>query len=517
MTKNNKNGYFILFFILYILILFLMATLESGVDGANITSVGDAFWYSIATLTTVGYGDYYPVTIPGRMLGLIFMVMSVGFFGFMLSVFVSKFSGQIAPRFVMNVTRKKNWYIFVNVGENSLFLADSIMESDKDAIVIFCGKRTKEALDHPSGNAAVFAEMSLEDVLKRRPKNCRCRVLSMGNEGYVNYQKALQCNNVGIEIYCESPMHMDNNPANVHIFNKYSCLARYVWAEYPLLDTEAKTVIIGCDKYGSELIEQALLVNVDSILGNREYHIFGNVKEFQSLHTELATCFGINYDAKDKDDLYFYEDSPLDHKNILSDAGRIIICMDDDEDNLRLYNEICRYVSTSGKIFVREKSGIRLSTNNVVFIGSNKETLSYEVIIKDKHTAKAKEMHDNYCKNNPDRCVKWEELSDFTRRSNIAVADHIATKTRILLEDEITSIDDERLKRARDVYEKTKVSKADMYRRIEHERWMRFHILDNWKYAKDRDDSRRLHNMIIEYDKLSEEEKAKDDYGWEIL
>ncbi|TCJ12340.1 ion transporter [Parasulfuritortus cantonensis] len=48
---------------------------------ANIRSAGDALWWSITTLTTVGYGDLYPVTGGGRVLAAAVMVAGVGLFG----------------------------------------------------------------------------------------------------------------------------------------------------------------------------------------------------------------------------------------------------------------------------------------------------------------------------------------------------------------------------------------------------------------------------------------------------
>jgi voltage-gated potassium channel Kch len=43
----------------------------------NITSLGDAFWWSIVTVTTVGYGDVSPVTAEGRPIAIVLMVVAV--------------------------------------------------------------------------------------------------------------------------------------------------------------------------------------------------------------------------------------------------------------------------------------------------------------------------------------------------------------------------------------------------------------------------------------------------------
>ena len=53
---------------------------EHGNPSANITNLGDAFWWAIVTITTVGYGDYYPVTAVGRAIAVIVMFSGIGIF-----------------------------------------------------------------------------------------------------------------------------------------------------------------------------------------------------------------------------------------------------------------------------------------------------------------------------------------------------------------------------------------------------------------------------------------------------
>lgn len=54
---------------------------ERGAEGANITSFGDALWWALASVTTVGYGDRFPVTEEGRYIATFLLVVGIGLFG----------------------------------------------------------------------------------------------------------------------------------------------------------------------------------------------------------------------------------------------------------------------------------------------------------------------------------------------------------------------------------------------------------------------------------------------------
>jgi voltage-gated potassium channel len=67
----------------------LVLLFESRSTDANITTGGDALWWAVVTITTVGYGDKFPVTGLGRLTGVFVMFAGVGIIGALASILAS--------------------------------------------------------------------------------------------------------------------------------------------------------------------------------------------------------------------------------------------------------------------------------------------------------------------------------------------------------------------------------------------------------------------------------------------
>ncbi len=83
--ENRAQSAFITLVLLIFLVLefgaMAIVQIEAVSPGGNISTAWDGLWYTFVTITTVGYGDRYPVTNTGRLLGMVTMLAGVALFG----------------------------------------------------------------------------------------------------------------------------------------------------------------------------------------------------------------------------------------------------------------------------------------------------------------------------------------------------------------------------------------------------------------------------------------------------
>lgn len=124
MFRNKVRGTFSLVFSVSIILVIFGALailqLEKGAEGANIQDPVDALWWAFVTVTTVGYGDYYPVTLEGRIVAAILMMAGVGMFG--------TFTGFVASWFLEDDKEKQDKHVATNMSNDISELKDEIGE-----------------------------------------------------------------------------------------------------------------------------------------------------------------------------------------------------------------------------------------------------------------------------------------------------------------------------------------------------------------------------------------------------
>lgn len=91
--RNPTAGAFAVTSVLAVSTIFMSAFLvleaECNAAGAKILNAGDALWWAVTTVTTVGYGDVYPVTTAGRYVGVVTMFVGIAVAGSLTATMAS--------------------------------------------------------------------------------------------------------------------------------------------------------------------------------------------------------------------------------------------------------------------------------------------------------------------------------------------------------------------------------------------------------------------------------------------
>jgi voltage-gated potassium channel len=88
--KRHKLGYTLLIAMVVVVGSgLLVATIEEASPDRNIRSFPDGLWWAVTTVTTVGYGDRFPVTPIGRAIGAGVMILGIGLFGLLAASLAS--------------------------------------------------------------------------------------------------------------------------------------------------------------------------------------------------------------------------------------------------------------------------------------------------------------------------------------------------------------------------------------------------------------------------------------------
>ncbi|GHF85163.1 ion channel [Thalassotalea marina] len=111
---KNYNSLFLLIItvvVLYAIIAVLAIPLhqvESATSISNIKTYKDAFWTLQMSASTIGFGDFYPVTLEGRIIVAAMFYIGVGMVGFVGAQFVNKFVGFSDTNVKNRELRKQN-------------------------------------------------------------------------------------------------------------------------------------------------------------------------------------------------------------------------------------------------------------------------------------------------------------------------------------------------------------------------------------------------------------------------
>ena len=151
---------------------------EHKLPGANITTLGDALWWSVITITTVGYGDYTPISAIGRIIGVIVMFAGIGIAVTLVTIIsqnrVQRMEARLRPK----------------TGEKTRVLADETKATIKDKI------EGIEKLDEEDFDGLVIMMKSLRLTLLEKSRN----IFKCPRCSHAYQRKPKYCGNCGLAL-----------------------------------------------------------------------------------------------------------------------------------------------------------------------------------------------------------------------------------------------------------------------------------------------------------------------------
>ena len=293
----------------YFLLLGLLSYVEQGAQSAQITSFSDALWYSLVTMTTVGYGDVVPQTGLGRVIGCIFLLVSLGILTSLLSLAYSLVVGQLIPKLRLRFRRSKPWHVFPLANEESIAMAKALKAESPDSVAIFL--QSGETPD-------ISISLSPRQILEAAGASVSFYYL--GNTTPEICHQAAELAKIHPSVYCGTRIPEYFGP---DAFLPAQACARLFWQQHPLQEEENTIVIIGGGRWMPQLLEQALLVNLFSPDQQLQYHVYGDDGSFPAAHYRLRAFCSETVPSEGRDAVCFHDGFPT--PDILLGGHRIIL------------------------------------------------------------------------------------------------------------------------------------------------------------------------------------------------
>lgn len=157
----------------YFILVTLLIEVESDSNQSALTNYGNAIWYSLVTLTTVGYGDIFPSTLYGRAIGFIFILSSLAFYGLIIGQF-SRLMATLKEnrRLGQNGTSFCNHAIIIGWNDFSKMVVDQLIKVKKCVVIVLDEKdqieRIQERYPNDIRNIFIlFSDLSNFEMLTK--------------------------------------------------------------------------------------------------------------------------------------------------------------------------------------------------------------------------------------------------------------------------------------------------------------------------------------------------------------
>ena len=334
------------------------------------------------------------------------------------------------------------------------------------------------------------------------------------------------------------------------ISNMAENCARLYWRDHYIRryghKPERRIALIGFGHYGQALLGQALMVNVFAGKAQgMEYHVFGDSRAYCRLHRGISRFAAVNEKSSDADSVFFHEDGWENELDLLAQMDRVILCSDDDDENIRVLSILgeeptqavfhirCRDMRMLRALYAEHRVEEDNPDARMSVFGTDRALYTRETILHENLLEMAKRIHARYmctrnaepCSTCPNRgkttaCVngcasfyqEWNAMGLFMQRSNVCAADHMEVKLREMLKRDCRLTGESLGEYIACLQACCTAEETAPYQELEHRRWMRYCFLSGWTYADipAKDPISKRHPLLRPYDELPEAERAKD-------
>lgn len=330
---------------------------------------------------------------------------------------------------------------------------------------------------------------------------------SQNQEALVGHITCLKCSSLRVQ---------ESINSDVRLLCPEETAARLFWKEHCLYNTsvqaghQMKIVFLGFGKLGEELLMRGLQDNIFDPAQRIEYHIFGDGRAFLAVHHQISMI---------EDPVVFHTELWYDQLPLIEEAHMVVVLTQ--EGQLALVRDLllaaCR---KKIHVFASGDTGLEFlyGKERLIPFFWERETRLLQNIWGDKLFERAKKINLRYAVLNSGaqdteeaKEAEWKNLDAFTRYSNISAADYHEIQLKMLKA--MGQPEDPDLLPAKYL---------ELLSELEHNRWCRYHYLNNWQYGipgngKTKDPAKRIHKDLVPYGKLTDQERNKDRENIRIL
>ena len=322
-----SNKKFELLTLLFLLIFIMMTgaiaiyVLEDT-HNPNINNMFDALYWSLVTISTVGYGDISPVTEMGRVISMIIILFGIAMISFATSVIVSAFSEKLhklkEERIIDDINKSEEFLIICGYGQmTKMFFRHSDASRYRYIILDKNPKRVEEAIK--DGYDAIEDDASRYETLSRfNTENSKVTVLCMTHDDVENIYITLNAKHISPKIKVvvragdESIVNKYKRAGADHVLlpNETASTMMSVAITRPTMYKAIDAILTGKNK---AILDEVLIHGYSNLIGQ-------HIKDIGFRHFKLV-LIGIQ---KNSNMEFIFNPSPdilIEHKDVLLIMG----------------------------------------------------------------------------------------------------------------------------------------------------------------------------------------------------